>query len=147
MSTEENKAIVRRWFDASNKQDQAAMDEVCTTDYIHHDPNLPVPDADLPTFKDIIFGGFHTAFPDMKISAEIQAAEGDRVCSQWVIRGTHTGEMPGEPPLPATGKSVEVTAQSIHRIADGKIAEAWVNFDSMGMMQQLGVVPGPGSDN
>ncbi len=68
-------------------------------------------------------------------------AEGDMVAVRWSFSGTHKGELPGSPPLPATGKKIEVQAQAIHRVAGDKLAETWVNFDAMGMMQQLGVIP------
>jgi steroid delta-isomerase-like uncharacterized protein len=65
----------------------------------------------------------------------------DRVIVRWVGSGTHVGEINGIPP---TGRSVKVNAISIHRMRDGKIAETWVVWDTLGFLQQLGVVPQPG---
>ena len=142
-STEQNKALVRRWFEMANSHDFSNVYEVCASDYVHHDPSLPVPEADLETWKQIIEGGFIKAFPDLQVSVQDMVAEGDKVVTRWRFSGTHNGEMPGEPPLPTTGKQIDVSAVAIHRIAGGKIAETWVNFDAMGMMQQLGVIPAP----
>lgn len=136
-----NKAIVQKWFDASNNHDFAAYNEICTPDYVHHDPNLPVQDADLETFKQIIGGGFVGAFPDLSLKVDDMIAEGDRVAVRWHFLGTHNGELPGDPPLPPTGKSISVDSTSVHRVADGRVAEAWVIFDVLGMMQQLGAIP------
>ena len=105
---------------------------------------LPVQDADLETFKQLIGTGMVGAFPDLAVSVAELIAEGNRVAARWSFSGTHNGELPGDPPLPPTGKRVSVNIMSIHRLASGKIAESWVVFDAMGMMQQLGVVPGPG---
>jgi predicted ester cyclase len=67
-------------------------------------------------------------------------AEGDMVETQWSLRGTHAGELEGVPP---TGKSVYVEGQLLSRIADGKFVEEWVNWDTLGLLRQIGAVPGP----
>ena len=67
-------------------------------------------------------------------------ADGDRVVLRWTARGTNTGEMMG---MPATGKPATVTGIIVNRLAAGKIAEGWGNFDALGMLQQLGVIPTP----
>ena len=71
---------------------------------------------------------------------EDMIAEGDKVAVRFTLRGTHGGDLMGIPP---TGKPVAVTGIDINRIADGKIAERWANFDALGLMQQLGVIPTP----
>jgi predicted ester cyclase len=65
-------------------------------------------------------------------------AEGDKVTMRYGWRATHQGELMG---IPATGKQVTTSGISILRVADGKIAEQWDNFDNLGMLQQIGVVP------
>ena len=67
-------------------------------------------------------------------------AEGDKVAYRWTLTGTHKGEFEGIPP---TNKKVTVWAISISRIAGGKIVEDWSRVDTLGLMQQLGVVPTP----
>ena len=83
---------------------------------------------------------FYAAFPDQQWTIHDLVAEGDRVAARFTMRATHTGEFQG---IPATGRSISVWAFTIYRIADGKIAEEWAEFDAMGMMQQLGVIPAP----
>jgi steroid delta-isomerase-like uncharacterized protein len=78
-----------------------------------------------------------TAFPDSRFVVDDVIAEGDRVAVRHHLQGTHQAELQG---VPATGRPVEVNAIVIFRIENGMIAEAWLNADIMGMMQQLGVV-------
>jgi predicted ester cyclase len=84
---------------------------------------------------------FRGAFPDLHLHIEDEIAEGDLLTTRWAGHGTHQGELMG---IPATGKEVTVGGINISRIADGKIMERWEEFDMMGMMVQLGVVPAPG---
>jgi steroid delta-isomerase-like uncharacterized protein len=84
---------------------------------------------------------FLRAFPDTRMTVEQQVAEGDNVVTRWTAQGTHKGELMG---IPATGKQVTITGITIDRIVAGRIVESWDEFDQFGMMQQLGVVPGPG---
>ena len=139
--SEENKVIVRKYWDAANRHDVDGMRDALTENYVHHDTSLPVVNADRETHLQIIGGGMFGAFPDLSINIAEMIAEGGFVAVRWSFGGTHDGEMPGNPPIPPTGKKVEVTAMAMHRVADGKVAETWVNFDAMGMLQQLGVVP------
>ena len=67
-------------------------------------------------------------------------AEGDKVVTRWTATGTNTGEMMGIRP---TGKKATITGITIDRITDGKIVEEGENFDELGMMKQLGVIPAP----
>jgi predicted ester cyclase len=84
---------------------------------------------------------FRTGFPDIKVTVEDLVAEGEKVVARWTWRGTNQGEFQGMSP---TGKQVTGSGISIHRFANGKFAEAWVNFDTLGMLQQLGVIPAMG---
>ncbi len=68
-------------------------------------------------------------------------AEGDKVVTRWSARGTHEGELAGVGP---TGNRVEITGITFSRIEGGKIAEEWINYDALGMMEQIGAVPAPG---
>ena len=83
---------------------------------------------------------YRTAFPDMRITIEDQVAEGDKVVTRWTASGTHQGDLMGIDP---TGRRATVTGITIDRISGGKVEETWTNFDAMGMMQQLGVIPSP----
>ncbi len=84
---------------------------------------------------------FRRAFPDGKHTIAFQIAEGDKVVTRVVYAGTHTGTFQG---IPATNKPIRITGTVIGRVVDGKIVERWAEFDAMGLMQQLGVVPAPG---
>jgi steroid delta-isomerase-like uncharacterized protein len=137
MSTEQNKAIVRRFLE---EYTPAVVDELLVPNYIHHDPSLP---PELQRGRDAykqINNMFHAAFPDLQVTVEDLVAEGNKVAARWNWGGTHQGEMMG---IPATRKHVAATGTSIHRVAEGKIVESWFNFDALGMMRQLGVVPAP----
>lgn len=142
MSTEENKALARRFFAEvadGRHLDRAA--EMMAADYRHHDPGMP---PELQTSRDTYinhFPMFTTAFPDLRTTIDDVIAEGDRVAVRWAITGTHNGELMGIPP---TGKRINCSGITIQRIAGGKIVEGWTIFDTLGMLQQLGVAPSPG---
>ena len=81
---------------------------------------------------------FYSAFPDLNHTIDDTIADGDKVVVRFTLRGTHTGNFMG---IPATKKSITVGAIAIFRIVGGKIEELRCQFDQMGMMQQLGVIP------
>ena len=143
MSAEQNKAIARRWLkDGFEKGNLALANEIFAADHTNHDPSAPSggwPRG--PEGGKAIAATYRGAFPDLQFTIEDQIAEGDRVVTRWTARGTNTGELMGMPP---TGKKAIVTGINIDRVANGKIAESWGNFDVLGMLQQLGVIPGPG---
>ncbi len=138
MSTTENKAIVRRNFeDAWNKMNLAIVDELFTPDYIGRFAAHPQPVSGIEACKQFM-SGYFVAFPDAHFTIEDMVAEGDKVVARWTVRGTHRGVLAGIPP---TGRPITVTGMWILRIAGGKIAEQWGINDTLGLMQQLGVVP------
>jgi predicted ester cyclase len=81
-----------------------------------------------------------SAFPDLHFTIEDMVAEGDKVVGRLPARGTHKGELLGIPP---TDKQITLTMTETFRLAEGKIAEQWVNMDALGMMQQLGALSQP----
>ena len=83
-------------------------------------------------------GGYRSAFPDLVMTVDQSFAEGDLVATRWTARGTHEGELFG---IAATGKQATVTGITIDRYEDGLIAESWTNWDTLGLLQQLGAVP------
>jgi predicted ester cyclase len=83
---------------------------------------------------------YRNAFPDLHITIEDQFAKGDKVVTRFTSRGTHQGEFEG---ITATGQRIAVEGISIDRMVDGTSAEAWTIVDTMGMMQQLGVISSP----
>ncbi len=139
MSTESNKAAVRRFRDAFNAGDLDGALAVFAADAVVHSSGAQGP-LDTEDFKQ--FGKvFLNAFPDGVATVEDVVADGNKVVSRITFRATHTGDLMGIPP---TGKSVTVSEMTIDRFADGKIVESWRLFDQMTMMQQLGVIPAPG---
>ncbi len=137
MSTEQNKVLVRRFYDeVFNRKNLAAIDDFLDPNIIEHalPPGLPSGSEGSRQF----IGMYLTAFPDMHLTAEDIIAEGEKVVVRLTYRGTHRGELMGIPP---TGKQVTVTGIQIVRVANGRIAENWINLDALGMLQQLGVIP------
>ena len=140
MSTEANKASVRRFYDeVFNKKNRAAIDEFIDPNHVDHaaPPGTP---AGLKGVKQTL-NMYLTAFPDLHFTVEDIIAEGDKVVARLTIRGTQQGAFMGIPP---TGKQVTVTAIDINRIVGGKSVEHWLNMDTQGLLQQLGVIPAPG---
>ena len=134
----ENKALSRRLLEeAFNAGNIAVVDEVLATDVINHDSALPEPAVGQAAAKASI-QGYRTAFPDLRLTIEEQLAGDDLVATRWSAKGTQQGELMG---MPATGKQATVTGITIDKIVDGHIAESWTNWDTLGMLQQLGVVP------
>ncbi len=145
MSTEENKALVRRWVGSFNQGDTAAgaaVDELIAAHYVRHDPNAP--EVRGPEAEKQLVTMYLTAFPDLHFTIEDLIAEGDTVVARLQVQGTHKGELLGIPP---TDKGVTLTAIEIYRLADGKIVEQWVVVDTLGLLQQLGAIPVPGDGN
>ena len=139
MSAEENKALVRRYFEEIDEQrDVSVLDEFVVPDFIDHNPS-PGFAPDLEGLKQS-FLHFLAATPDGYHVVEDMIAEGDKVVTRVSAYGTQTGELFGIPP---TGNQMRVTGIAVHRIADGKIVEHWNEIDNLGAMQQLGVVPVP----
>lgn len=137
MTSKENIAIVRRFWEGFNAHDLDVWDEVCAPDFINHDPGLTTPEADLATIKQTI-GAMQTAFPDIKSSEEDLIVEGNRVVVRRKMRGTHKGEFMGVTP---TGTVVSFAGVWVAHLSGGKIKEQWVYFDALGLLQQIGATP------
>jgi steroid delta-isomerase-like uncharacterized protein len=138
MSTEQNKATVRRFNEAFSAGDLDGASAVFAPNAVVHNSGAPDP-LNLEGFKQ--FGGvFLTAFPGGQLTIDELIADENKVVSRVTYRGTHTGDLMGIPP---TGKSVAMSEIIIDRLADGKIVESWRLFDQMAMMQQLGLIPAP----
>ncbi len=136
-SAEANKRLVRRYFEEIwNKGNLAVADELIAPTYVDHDPASPGVNG--PEGVKQLVMMYRRAFPDVHISIEEQIAEGDTVATHWVAQGTHQGDLQGIPP---TGKRATVTGTQLSHIAGGKIAEDWGNWDTLGLLQQLGVLP------
>jgi steroid delta-isomerase-like uncharacterized protein len=136
--SEQNKTAVRRLFDELwNKGNLPVADELIAPAYIHHDASTPDvgrgPDSEK---KRVTL--YRTAFPDLRLTIEDTIAEGETVVARWTCRGAHRGDLNGIAP---TGKQFAITGVSVMRFGGGKMVEGYVNWDALGLMQQLGVVP------
>ncbi len=139
MSAEENKAIARCVFEeAWNQGNLDPVDEIHSTDFVLHDPSMPEDICGPEGFKQFITM-YRIAFPDIHFTIEDQIAEGDKVVTRWTGTGTHRGELMGIAPTGVRGQGV--MGITIDQIAGGKIVESWNAWDTLGMLQQLGVVP------
>jgi steroid delta-isomerase-like uncharacterized protein len=136
MSTEQNKTLMRRFLEASVDPDEAAFKALLASDFVAHIPGGP---ANREAFVQHNYR-YVAAFSDTQYEVEDLVAEGDQVVARATWRGTHTGAFMG---LPPTGKQLAVGAVITERFRDGKSAEHWSLFDSLSMMQQLGLVPPP----
>jgi steroid delta-isomerase-like uncharacterized protein len=138
MSTEENKNVVRRWWESLNQGTALdRIDETYASDYILHDPSLPEPVQGVEGVREFITSAV-TAFPDARYTIENLVAEDDKIVQHISVRGTHQAEFQG---IPATGKQIAVWIMVISRIANGKVVEEWQMFDALSMLKQMGVIP------
>ena len=131
-----NKEIVRRVLEDS-WQDPGVFDELVSSDYVGYDPAIPEPIRGPQGAKDNL-KQYSDAFEGAHITVKDQIAEGDAVATRWEGRGRHTGELMGIPP---TGKEIVVEGHNFTRLQDGKIIEEWSNWDTLGMLQQIGAIP------
>ncbi len=140
MTTEENKALVSRFYEEIDKGNLEAMDEPVAEDYLDHNP---------PPFPGLAFGreGLKQAFKIFWEATpgyhhiEEQIAEGDKVVTRLTSYGKHEGDLPG---APRTGNDLKMTSITIHRIANGKLIEKWAEKDVLGFLIQIGVMRPPG---
>ncbi len=142
---EQNKQLVRQFFEASDRQDAEMMDQlVSSTNYSLHFSGMPP--MNWNTNKEQFLAPFNKAFPDLRRNIVDMVAEGDKVAVSINVTGTYKGEFQG---IPATSKQVSFTAMDILTIIDGKITEEWATADMMGLMQQIGAIPArsAGSNN
>jgi predicted ester cyclase len=137
MSSEQNKAIVRRLLEEPWKGDLRVIDELVDRKYVGYDPAIPEPLRGPEGFKENI-STYRAAYSDARITVDEQIAEGDKVATRWTGRGKHDGDLMGIDP---TGKQVKVSGLTLSRLTNGKVIEEYTNWDTFGMMQQLGVVP------
>ena len=139
MSIEQNKALVRRFFEEGlSTGNMAVLEAMLDANFtLHGAPPMLPPGRE--GFK-LLIGMFRSAFPDYKDTVEDLFAEGDKVVVRWTFRGTHTGEFQGVPP---TQKQVTTTGISIFRVVGGKITDDWTTVDRLGLLQQIGAIPAP----
>jgi steroid delta-isomerase-like uncharacterized protein len=140
MSIEEKKAVVYRLnTEIWNQKKASAVDEIFTPDVVIYRSGRPVIQG-LETLRQWVASYAQYTWGDSQATIEEIVAEGDLVVTRWTVRGTHEGEWRGIAP---TGKPVTITGMTIHRVVDGKIAEAWAEENWLGVMEQIGALPTP----
>ncbi len=140
MSSEENKAVVRRLYEeVFNGGNLDLADDLVAPDGVNHAAPPGGPAG--PEGVRRIVGMLRAAFPDDRHEIEDMLGEGDRVAVRITHTGTHEGVFRGAPP---TGRRFEQSQMHVLRLEGGKVAEHWAVRDELGMMQQLGLLPEPG---
>lgn len=138
MSEEQNKTVVRRLVEEFwNEGNLAAVDELMAPDV-----TIQLPSGERVSREGLkaFATAFRAAFPDWHATIEEMVAQDEQVAERWTGRGTHRGAFQGIAP---TDKTVTVPGSVFYRFAAGKIVEFRGQFDRMGMMQQIGVIPVP----
>ena len=141
MSVKDLKALVRRFFEGSNKGKAAAMaviDELFATNIVYHGGG----GEEIRGLKDYkqSTSESYNASPDLHFTIDDMVVEGDKVAVRWTMTGTLTGEFMGRT---FTNKKLTIWGINIYRVVGGKFVEGWERADTLGAMQQLGVVPTP----
>jgi len=141
MGTEENKKIAIEFIERLAKGDNSVIDELLADDCTAHTymggyqtTSGKIVKEGLKQANDI----GHVAWPDYSMTIEDVMAQEDKVFLRATRRGTHLGQFVRVPP---TNKSIEVSRWMVMRLKEGKVTEAWTIEDSMGMYQQMGVLP------
>ena len=140
MPTEENKVLVRRYYEECNaiKGDpakvRAMVDEFFAPDFVGHTPRGDMNFEQHKQYRAVQY----TALPDLNWIVDDMIAEGDKVVTRVAAQGTHKGDYMG---IAATGRQVTAPGVDIFRIAGGKFVELWACLDTLGLMQQLGAIP------
>ena len=136
MSTESSKLLAQRvWEEIWHQGQLSRIDELFSEDFVRHDPGRDLHGTDQ---NQQFISSMRAAFPDVHYTVDDQIAEGEKVVVRYRFHGTHLGAFQG---MPATGKQVNYTGILIYRVAGGKIAEQWTEFDLLGFLRQLGVLP------
>ena len=144
MSVEENKQLARRYYsELMSNGDLSFVDRYMAPEFEFSNPTHvdPFRGAEFRKLVTMLLG----AFPDLKFTIEHLLGEGDTVVGHWTARGTHTGTalktLRGD--IPAQGKPFVIDGMSWLRFKDGKFVEARINEDTLGLLQQIGAIPGP----
>ena len=144
MSLDSNKLLARRAIEVWSTGDLSGAGEIFASQYVNHQHSHPDSRQEvrgLEAWKAFITE-FRAGFPDFQDEIQLQVAEGDYVVTRFISSGTQTGPFLG---LTPTNRRIKWTGTSIDRVQDGRIVESWVNWDMLGMLQQLGATASPAS--
>ena len=123
------KAIAQRYFEEIlNQGSGAAIDAIIAPDVVFRNPPAVV--KGIEGFRKLV-ASLRGAFPDLHFTLEDELAEGNKVATRWVMRGTQGA------------RKLNVSGMDIFLIENGKVREIWVNMDTLAQAQQMGSVAGP----
>lgn len=131
---EENKAVIRRFYNLDNKREKESQYKLVSPECVFH---MFDADLSLEQFEEFD-ASFVGAFPDIHATIDDIIAEGEKVAFRLTFKGTNTGEFTGNSP---TGKKIEITHTNWARVVDSKLVEYWNTSDGLGLMHQLGTIP------
>ena len=137
MTIEDNTALVRRLFEALNRgivDVNALRPDAFASDEVFHVAGHPLDYAAHADFDAMLFA----AFPDLQFTLDDLLAARDKVVARFTARGAQIGEFQG---IPATGRAAVVSSIAIYRVSESKIVEQWLEYDQLGLLRQLGVIP------
>jgi steroid delta-isomerase-like uncharacterized protein len=134
-----NKELSRRFTELFSTGDEALADEILSPDLVFHGTAGDGELRGIDAMKRLV-AGYRRAFPDAHSTVEDQIAEDDKVVTRWRARGSHRGQLG---PIAVTNREFAMDGITIERIADGRIAEAWVVRDELGLLGHLGALPEP----
>jgi predicted SnoaL-like aldol condensation-catalyzing enzyme len=126
MNAEDNKVIVRRWFEECFNEGNLEMaDELFAPDHVIHHSYISAERLGADPMKTVVWL-FHKTLPDLEVVVEDEIAEGEKVVSRWAVRGTRADELRGAD----FEDEVTVSGISIFRISDGEIKETWLSLEA-----------------
>jgi len=138
MSIERNKILMNRFVEFINTADGQLANELISRDAKFYVPGQPEPMRGPEGYLAII-GMMRSGFPDVQWILEEMVAENDKVAARFIMKATHQGTFFG---VPATGKSIEVQALNFYQFSNGQIVEEYGQPDMLGLLQQIGTIPG-----
>lgn len=137
MTSNANKSIMHRFVEFINTANEQLAEELISPNAIFYVPGQPEPMRGPAGYLAII-EMMRSGFPDIQWTLEDMVAEDEKVAARFTMRGTHKGAFFG---VPATGKSIEVTAMNFYRFTNRQIVEEYGQPDMLGLLQQIGAVP------
>jgi steroid delta-isomerase-like uncharacterized protein len=140
MSIDNRAIIVRLYEEVWNKRKFDLVNELISPSHALQGPTFSGSSVGSDAYRHQV-SLFVAGIPDLRFTIEDTVSENEKVVACWTISGTHAGDFMG---IPATNKKVSIDGMTIHHIAGGKIMDSFSNWDALGLMRQLGVVPAPG---
>jgi len=138
MTGENNKQLMQRFVEFINTANEQLAHELISPNAIFYVPGSPEPMRGPAGYLAII-GMMRGGFPDIQWILDDMVTEGDKVAARFTMRGTHSGIFFG---VPETGKLIEVKAMNFYRFVDRQIVEEHGMPDMLGLLHQIGAMPG-----